>query len=66
MIESQPAAFDVNPCADGYEVICTLKGHTVVKARPTRQGARSIATNLNNLLASGDRKAFARALGVYN
>lgn len=59
-------AFDVNPTADGWEVICTQKGHTVVKARPTRQGASSIARNLNSLLASGDRRAFARALGVYD
>lgn len=59
-------AFEANPCADGYEVISTHNGHTVVSARPTRRSANGIAQKLNSLLASGDKKAFARALGCYD
>jgi hypothetical protein len=63
----QPAElkpFGTNPCGDGYEVICNQTGHPVTKPRSLRS-ANGIAQNLNRLHASGDRKAFARALGVY-
>lgn len=57
--------FDTNPCSDGYEVICTTTGHAVTPPRPSLRSANGIAQSLNTLHASGDRKAFARALGVY-
>lgn len=59
-----PKAFDTNRCTEGWEVICTRTGHPVTKPR-TQRSATGIAVTLNQLLASGDRKAFARALGVY-
>jgi hypothetical protein len=60
----QPKPFDTNPCGDGYEVICTTSGHAVTQPRSLRS-ASGIAQKLNTLHASGDRRAFARALGVY-
>jgi hypothetical protein len=57
--------FGTNPCADGWEVICTQTGHPVTKPRSSHHSANGIAVTLNRLQASGDRKAFARALGDY-
>lgn len=57
--------FAANPCANGWEVICTHSGHPVTQPRAQRS-ALGIAQQLNNLHASGDKKAFARALGVYD
>ena len=57
--------FGTNRCGDGWEVICNQTGHPVTKPRPSLKSATGIANNLNTLHASGDRKAFARALGVY-
>lgn len=63
-IPSQPRPFDTNRCSEGWEVICTRTGHPVTKPR-TQRSATGIMSTLNQLHASGDRKAFARALGVY-
>lgn len=63
-IPSPVRQFGTNPCAEGYEVICNQTGHPVTKPRSLRS-ANGIAQTLNRLHDSGDRKAFARALGAH-
>lgn len=63
-IPSTEKPFATNRCSEGWEVICNLSGHAVTLPR-SQKSAVGIANTLNRLQASGDRKAFARALGVY-
>jgi hypothetical protein len=60
-----PKMFDTRRCIEGWEVISADSGHQVTKPRSQRS-AVGICNKLNQLHASGDRKAFARALGTYD